>query len=144
MALPAIQTGGIFIAPNGDTVDLLVGMPVVVIGGMVVRARASSWVHSRVSGIVIGGQSPTTIAGAQPTLGARVRTVGMTALEAVQWDVVTGGTGGLVEGADYYLSDMPGMLTTTPPVAAGSYVVPLGRALSSLLLSMDRTISILL
>lgn len=44
----------------------------------------------------------------------------MTATTA-QWDAVTGDSGGLTPGEDYYLSDTVGELTTTAPATAGAH-----------------------
>lgn len=49
-----------------------------------------------------------------------------------QWDVVTGGSGGLTPGASYFLSAATaGGMTTTPPSTAGQFIVFLGIAKST-------------
>ncbi len=60
------------------------------------------------------------------------KTNGPLTLLASQWDsVVTGESGGLTAGAAYYVSAAAaGKLTVTPPAATGSYIVPVGVALS--------------
>lgn len=55
----------------------------------------------------------------------------MTATTA-EWDAVTGQTGGLTPGANYYLDPTTaGMLTTTAPTADGHVVAPVGQAKST-------------
>jgi len=60
------------------------------------------------------------------------KTNGPLTLLTTQWDaVVTGESGGLTAGAAYYVSAAAaGKLTVTPPAATGSYIVPVGVALS--------------
>lgn len=49
-----------------------------------------------------------------------------------EWDAVTGETGGLTPGANYFLSAAsPGMLTQTAPTTPGAFVVRVGYALSA-------------
>lgn len=58
--------------------------------------------------------------------------IGPLDLTEAQWDVVTGGSGGLTLGATYYLSAATsGRITSTAPVGGGTFVLPLGTALSS-------------
>jgi len=48
-----------------------------------------------------------------------------------EWDAVTGETGGLTPGADYFLdAGTAGMMTQTAPTTAGEFVVRVGHALS--------------
>lgn len=49
-----------------------------------------------------------------------------------EWDTVTGETGGLTPGANYFLDTATaGMLTQTAPSSAGEFVVRVGHALST-------------
>lgn len=49
-----------------------------------------------------------------------------------QWDQVTGDTGGLTAGATYYVdAATAGLISDTPPASEGSFVVPVGTAVSS-------------
>jgi len=53
-------------------------------------------------------------------------------LTAEQWDAVTGGSGGLTPNARYYVSAATaGLLTDTAPVGEGTFVSPVGLALSA-------------
>jgi len=53
-------------------------------------------------------------------------------LTTAQWDAVTGGSGGLTPNARYYVSSATaGLITATPPVSEGTFVSPVGLALSA-------------
>lgn len=57
---------------------------------------------------------------------------GVLRLTTTQWDAVAGTTGGLIFNTEYYLSDATaGMLTGVCPSTAGSYVIPIGIAIST-------------
>ena len=57
---------------------------------------------------------------------------GVLTASTAQWDAVTGQTGGLTTGAQYFLSSTTaGRLTTTAPTTTGEYVLPMGTALST-------------
>lgn len=61
-----------------------------------------------------------------------LQSVGVVTLPASAWDVVTGGSGGLIQGAPYYLSSTaPGELVVDPPTASTTWVVQVGVALSA-------------
>lgn len=62
-----------------------------------------------------------------------MRTTGKVTLTTDQWDLITGDTGGLTEGAPYYLDwgfNSFGHLTTTEPTGSGQQKVQVGVALS--------------
>lgn len=67
---------------------------------------------------------------------------GLLALTTGEWDAVTGGSGGLTQQAEYFLSTTAGQLTTSPTSTPGEYVVPVGIALSptKLLIRIGRPI----
>lgn len=71
---------------------------------------------------------------------------GVLRLTTTQWDAVAGTTGGLVFNTEYYLSDATaGMITGTCPSAGGSFVIPIGIAISTTDLQLyDSPFSILL
>jgi hypothetical protein len=61
-----------------------------------------------------------------------VVTDGVFEADAADWDAVTGQTGGLTVGADYWLSAAAaGMLTATAPDADGDFVKKVGHALTA-------------
>jgi hypothetical protein len=60
-----------------------------------------------------------------------VQSQGVLTLTEAQWDVVTGGSGGLARGAPYYLSSLVrGRLTTSQPLS-DNFLVRVGIALSA-------------
>lgn len=61
-----------------------------------------------------------------------VQTTGVVTLAAGDWDAVTGDSGGLDSGAEYYLADgVFGQLTTVAPNASGTEVALVGVAQSA-------------
>lgn len=67
-----------------------------------------------------------------------VRTTGPLALTTAQWDAITGQTGGLSLGVIYYLDTATaGKLTTSPVDAAGNFLVPVGKSLSTTTMVLD-------
>jgi hypothetical protein len=56
--------------------------------------------------------------------------------ELADWTGIAG-TADLTPGALYWLSDVPGQITTTAPTADGYYVVPIGRAVSTRKLDIE-------
>lgn len=101
---------------------LVIGTPVVASGGNAVPAQADAASTIRVAGLV----QDITVADGDP---ADILTDGILVATTTQWDAVTGQTGGLTEGADYFLdAASPGQLTTTPPTTG--YIVRVGHALS--------------
>jgi hypothetical protein len=93
---------------NGDLVPIVNGMPITIVGNNTAkRSSAASTAFSTVDGIVF--------VGAAQTLNMMVRAAGLLELATADWDLVTGGSGGLLPGVPYYLGTTPGSLTTTPP-----------------------------
>lgn len=92
--------------------------------GSVDLARANASGTTRACGL-----AAETISGAASGV---IQTNGVLALTTGEWDAITGGSGGLTPGADYFLSAATaGLLTTTAPTTAGQYNVPIGTALST-------------
>jgi len=110
---------------NSTGSALVIGTPVYVNGGNATKAQADAQSTIRVAGLVQDVSAPT----AGPV---EVATDGILVATAGQWDAITGQTGGLTEGADYWLDESTaGMLTPTAPDQAGDFVVPVGHAMSS-------------
>lgn len=87
-------------------------------------AQADAVATSKVLGLMF-----TTVADAG---SGYVLTDGRMVALTTEWDAVTGGTGGLTPGANYYLDpDTAGMLTTTAPDADGEVLAPIGQAKST-------------
>lgn len=122
---------------NGDTGDVLPGMPVIVVGdNLIARASAASPGLAVVDGIAFTFASPT--------LACMFRSQGRMTLDPGEWDLVTGETGGLFPSALYYLGLDPGTLTSSPPFRVGQSVCPIGKAFSSGSLIIEIGIPILL
>lgn len=62
---------------------------------------------------------------------ANVRFSGLVTLTPEEWDAVTGGSGGLLAGSTYFVSDsIPGQITFSRPTTPGHFVTQIGLALS--------------
>jgi len=117
----------IFIKTNTDSVPLVIGMPVFLtgIGNGVHRARANTGSTSIVAGLC----NLTSVATNQ---AVHVQTDGQLTATTAQWNILTGQVSGLTEGATYYLSiSTPGQITPNISTTAGTYVCPIGIALST-------------
>lgn len=140
--LAAIGTldGGVFAAPfsgvNGDVVTLAPGMPVVQPVATLLRGANNA---GESSATVVG----LVVVGAAVTLAVRALAQGVLTLPESTWDARTGGSGGLVPGARYYLGAL-GALTTTPPSTPGQYVCHVGSAISAVTMLVDPQPPILL
>ena len=123
---------------NGTGGALVAGTPVYISGSDAMAiARANASVTADVQGILLAD----TVDAATGS----VQTDGKVVLTTAQWDVITGQTGGLTPGADYYLdAAAAGKLSTTPPAATGEFVTFLGKALNAITLdlSIDRGIEL--
>jgi len=64
-------------------------------------------------------------------LAPTIQTSGKLALSTSQWDVITGGSGGLIPGATYYLSVIFGQITVTAPSVPTTFRVQVGVAIDS-------------
>lgn len=124
---------------NSNAGSLVIGTPVYVItAGHVDKADAGATSTTRTIGLVADLAIATTATGNVAVSGILTATTG-------QWDAVTGQTGGLTAGAVYYLSDgTSGTLTTTAPTLTGSYIAPIGIALSAtqIKIQVDPTIQL--
>lgn len=117
---------------NGEAGNIIIGQAVYISGNDAVKkARADAAATTALFGIVYDASIAAAANGVIATDGV------MTATTA-QWDVVTGDTGGLVAGSNYYLSDATtGNITKTVPTASGAYVVRVGRAVSTTVLELN-------
>jgi hypothetical protein len=115
---------------NGEATSIAIGQAVYVSGAATVRkANANAAGTKDVLGIV----GDTTIAASG--VGSIV-TEGVVSATTVQWDAVTGQTGGLTTGAVYYLDNTTaGKITTTVP--STGYVCRVGIAVSTTLLKLQ-------
>ena len=127
-------------ATNGEaSTALTAGMPVyTAAAGSVKRAQANAAATAGVSGIWLDASTAAAGNGNYAAGGVAVCTT-------VQWDAVTGQTGGLTAGALYFLDPATaGKLTTTAPTTVGQLVTCVGRALSATDLEFDVQLPILL
>jgi hypothetical protein len=124
---------------NGNAGAIVIGQPVYVsAAGSVDLAQADASATVEILGLVKSTSITASASGSIQTDGILAATTG-------QWDVVTGGSGGLTAGSIYYLDqDTAGNLTTTPPTAAGDFVVRVGLALSTTELDITTSEPILL
>lgn len=103
------------------------------------KAKADASGTSNCIGLV--NKSPSI---ANATAGP-VATEGIVTLTTAQWDAVAGTTGGLTFNTRYYVSAATGgLITATPPSAAGQYVQCVGIALSTVDLKLEVSERILL
>lgn len=141
LAALATLDSGVFGAPftgiNGDSVTIEAAMPVAMPTTTLLRAanNTGSSLANVIGIVVVGGDI---------TLPVRALARGVLTLPTSTWDAVTGGSGGLVPGARYYLGDSLGTLTTTPPVTLGTYVTVVGNAISAVTMLVDPQPPILL
>ena len=121
--LPGSPGQGVTEAELETDDDVVVGQPVYIktTNGHFGLARANSLVTSRMFGLSLEDES----AGFAP----RAASIGP--VTRADWTPVTGAAT-LSAGAQYYLDDSaPGMLTTTPPAIAGTYVTRVGIAINT-------------
>lgn len=111
---------------NDNANPITKGQPVYTSGaGEVDLARANALSTAQILGLVKDATINDVESGKIQTDGVLMATTG-------EWDAVTGDSGGLTPGADYFLSPTTaGMLTTTPPSTIGQFVTFVGRALST-------------
>ncbi|MFZ5832702.1 MAG: hypothetical protein ACOY3P_21655 [Planctomycetota bacterium] len=110
---------------NGNAGSLVICTPVYVkANGEVDKGQANASGTVQITGLV----KDVSVA---PAATGVVQTDGVLTATTLQWDAVTGGSGGLVPGTVYYLDAFnPGRLTSTAPTTAGQFVVRVGLALS--------------
>jgi hypothetical protein len=108
---------------NQSGVELIVGTPVHLSGSdEVLPARADDVLTKTVFGIVIDAPIAASATGF-------VARDGVIALTTDQWDLITGGVGGLTPLQKYYLSATDaGRMVTSPPIVDGSYICAIGVA----------------
>jgi hypothetical protein len=92
--------------------------------GKVALAEASAVLTADVIGFVEDASIADGLDGAIQNAGVLVATTD-------EWDAVTDETGGLTEGARYYLSTTAGKLTVTPPTEVGEILASLGVAMDT-------------
>jgi hypothetical protein len=117
----------IFQATNGSAGPVVICTPVYLtaVANEIAKAKADAMGTAVVAGLVLDASILAAASGSVLSDGRLTATT-------AQWDTVTGQTGGLTPGARYFLSaTTAGMLSTTPPVADGHVIAPLGVAKST-------------
>lgn len=114
------------VANDETATPLAIATPVYVSsGGKVKRAVATAKTTAKVFGLVY---DPSIAVGGS----GKVATDGFVTATTAQWDGVTGQSGGLTPGANYFLDPItPGRLTVTPPATTGQVNVFVGQALTA-------------
>jgi hypothetical protein len=123
---------------SGGNAAARVGMPVVVVGGPETNVVPSSSLTSSIPGTHEAANG--VVSSIVDSGRVRVQTTGIVTLTTAQWDLVTGGSGGLVLGDTYYVSpSASGGLTTPRPATAGLLVDVVGVGISptSMLLTIS-------
>jgi len=121
----SIDLGNTLTKDNNSGGALAIGTPVYFTGTDAEPAQANAQGTIRVGGFVADVSIADTASGLILVDGKLTATTG-------QWDAVTGETGGLTPGADYFLdAATAGMMTQTAPSANPNFVVRLGHALSA-------------
>lgn len=116
---------GVFAKLNANAGAVVIGTPVYASSATQVdKAGAAALATSKVVGLM---QSVSTASG----VSGFVQQDGIMTATTAQWDAVAGTTGGLAFGTVYYLSGTAGLITATPPSAAGNYVLRIGIAISN-------------
>lgn len=123
----AVSGGDQVIQTNSEASPVVIGAPVYTdVANGFKKAQANAAATSKVLGIV--AKSPSITNG---TSGP-VTTNGVVVATTLQWDAVTGGSGGLVANTTYYLdAATAGKLTATAPSTVGQYVTEVGQATST-------------
>jgi len=120
-----LDLGNTFTKNNANAGTITIGQPVYITSTDVDLAQANAQSTIRVAGLVYD----TSVLTATP---ATVLVDGILTATTTQWDAVTGQSGGLTPGANYFLDpSTPGKLTLTAPTTVGQFVVRVGYAISS-------------
>lgn len=130
-----LPSGDSIIGLGADTIELTNNNAGSAVIGMPVYSDADddfdlALADAAATYLVIGLVFDTTIL---TTASGLVQVNGILTATTAQWDAVTGETGGLTVGARYFLDPTTeGNLTQTATTTTTEYVVPVGRALSTL------------
>jgi len=117
---------------NNNASALVICRPVYSDGsGTVDLAQADASATAQVTGLVLD----TSIL---PTASGNILSTGYLEASTGEWDVVTGGSGGLTAGSRYYLSAATaGALTTTAPSTTGDRITLIGKAVSTSIMKLE-------
>lgn len=119
---------------NGDTSALTKGMPVYIDDAdstLCHAGRANSRATAMTAGLIMDAFINSGDTGA-------IILKGLLEQPAQDWDVLTGLTGGLHAGRNYFLrGDMAGGISSTPPTTDGMFIGKIGKAVSPTVLDVN-------
>jgi hypothetical protein len=131
--------GTTFEATNANAGAIVIGSPVYVsAAGSVDKAQADANATKNVVGLVVDTSIASSATGDIQTGGLLEATTG-------QWDAVTGDSGGLTAGTQYFVDpDTAGLLTDTAAVVVGDFVCAVGIALSTteMIIAIHQTVKL--
>lgn len=128
----------IFSGQSGELVDLPRGTPVALVSSVLVRATSAG------PGLPAGKVFALVSDAALPASGfGNVIAAGSLSAATGEWDTITGSFGGLVPGSTYFVSSIPGMITSTPNLA-GVALALIGFAVSTIRMRLALGNSIIL
>jgi hypothetical protein len=131
--------GTTFEATNANAGTIVIGTPVYVsAAGSVDEALADAVATKDVVGLVVDTNIASSATGDIQTGGLLTATTG-------QWDAVTGDTGGLTAGTQYFVDpDTAGMLTDTASITIDDFICPVGIALSTteMIIAIHQTVKL--
>lgn len=128
------SAGAAFSKINGEAGSIVKGMAVYIPEAApttCLKSTATSYAASCVSGVV---NDPVGLPGVSTTLTSK----GIVENTTTDWDIITGETGGLRAGKDYFLrTNSFGGISSTPPFGDGLFIVKVGKALSATALDVN-------
>lgn len=130
----------LYAATNNEAGAIVIGAPVYSQAAAAVKkGQANALATAQLLGLVYDTSISAAAVG-------NIIMQGILTATTTQWDaVVTGASGGLVFGTDYFLDpSTAGKLTPTAPTTVGQYVVFVGRAMSTVDMLVDAGDEILL
>lgn len=135
----SVESLSLYNRTNNNVASIVIGQPVYVdSAGTVDLAKADALSTAEVLGLVFDISIANSASGGILTDGKLTATT-------IQWDIVTGQTGGLTPGTRYYLSAAtPGKLTDIAPIVDGEVIAPVGVALSTTEMEINISHTILL
>jgi hypothetical protein len=134
---PAVAGGAIVIDGTDPDTRLIAGedgspgSPIYADPNTAFLASNDTAQHAQVLGLL--GPAGMTNAIAVPTWTV----AGALVLASSAWDAITGGSGGLISGAAYYVDSTPGRLTTTKPTDDDVFVQKVGVAITNVAMNVQ-------
>jgi hypothetical protein len=116
---------------NSGSANIKFGTPLSALGadGVQLSVASDSFATSQVFGLSNNISNSSSV-------NVNIQSYGTLIGTTTEWDQVTGTVGGLQVGKDYYISIIPGMLTTTPTTTPTFYMTKVGTAMSTTTMSI--------